>query len=68
MSGHAWFAGLTVDHLYADCPNRVSAKTALLRAGYWNLGGGGADPHGSDICGMCVHRHGRAQHATGVTP
>jgi hypothetical protein len=62
MSGHAWFAGLTVDHLYADCPNRVSGKTALLLAGYWDIGGdSGVDPHGTDICGMCVHRHDRKQ-------
>ena len=45
-----WFAGLTCDHLYADCPNRTRAEATLRAWGWWNLGPGaiGAhlDPHG----------------------
>lgn len=57
-----WFAGLTVDHLYADCPNRQRGLPELARFGWDELGGGRIDPHGTDVCGMCRHRHDRAAH------
>ena len=56
---HAWFAGLTCDHLYADCPNRTRAEVTLRRCGEWDMHGVGIDPDGSDVCGMCVHRYRR---------
>lgn len=49
-----WFAGLTRDHLYADCPNRMRDDDEPRP--------GEVDPHGTDICGMCVHRHNRREH------
>lgn len=68
MSGLAcdsrWYAGLTCDHLYADCPNRTKAAVTLRRYHWWTLGGDtGLDPHGTDVCGLCVHRHNRTEHA-----
>lgn len=59
----AWFAGLTCDHLYANCPNRKRGEAELRRAGWWDLGGKtGLRVHGSDVCGLCVHRHNRTEH------
>jgi hypothetical protein len=57
-----WFAGLTCDHLYADCPNRMRGETELRRVGWWDLGGDEIDVHGTDVCGLCVHRHNRTHH------
>jgi hypothetical protein len=57
-----WFAGLTCDHLFADCPNRMKAETTLRRAGWWSTGSNRIDPHGTDVCGMCLYRHGRLMH------
>lgn len=51
-----WFAGLTCDHLYADCPNRLRAEESLRLCGWWDVAGGGLDPLGSDVCGLCVAR------------
>ena len=51
-----WYAGLTCDHLYPDCPNRKRGETSLRRCGWWEVGGPRLDPHGSDICGLCLHR------------
>jgi hypothetical protein len=63
-----WYAGLTCDHLYANCTNRQRARAELERSGWWNVGtgtsdiSGRVDPHGGDICGMCLHRHNAAVH------
>lgn len=60
---HEWFAGLTCDHLYADCPSRTRAEASLRECGWWdvrNAGGWGVDPHGGDVCGLCVHRFDRS--------
>lgn len=57
-----WFAGLTCDHLYADCPNRQRGLTELARWAWDEIGGPDIDPHGSDVCGMCLHRHNRSTH------
>lgn len=57
-----WFAGLTCDHLYSDCPNRQRGLAELERCGWGELGGEGLDPHGTDVCGLCVHRHNRTTH------
>lgn len=59
-----WFAGLTCDHLYADCPNRVRGIPELARWGWDELGGEHIDPHSTDVCGMCRHRHNRSEHET----
>jgi hypothetical protein len=58
-----WFGGLTVDHLFADCPNRIKAENQLRWCKWWDLGGPAIDPHGLDVCGMCRHRHNRKEHA-----
>jgi hypothetical protein len=62
-----WFAGLSCDHLFADCPNRMRAEKELRRAAWWSTGsegrfGADIDPHGTDICGMCLYRHDRTMH------
>lgn len=61
-----WFAGLTCDHLYADCPNRTRAEKTLRWCGWWDVGSSDptntVDPHATDICGLCVHRHNRSEH------
>ena len=57
-----WYAGLTCDHLYADCPNRTKAEKTLRWCGWWGIGGPDIDPHDTDVCGLCVHRHNRTQH------
>lgn len=63
-----WFAGLTCDHLFADCPNRARGEVELRKAGWWNTGTSGhhlspdIDPHGGEVCGLCLHRHNRKAH------
>jgi hypothetical protein len=63
-----WFAGHTCDHLYADCPNRTRAEASLRRYGMWDVGtatsdfSGSIDPHGTDVCGVCLHRHNQREH------
>lgn len=57
-----WFLGLTCDHLYGDCPNRKRGEAELTRAGWWMQGRGPIDPHGSDVCGLCLHRHNQTTH------
>lgn len=63
-----WYAGLTCDHLFLDCPNRTRAEAELRRCGWWETGAHGdclhvfVDVHGGDICGMCLHRHNRSAH------
>lgn len=57
---HEWFAGLTCDHIYANCPNRTRAEKSLRECGWWDIGGvSGFDPHGTDVCGLCVRRYDR---------
>lgn len=55
-----WWAGLTVDHLFADCPNRTRAEASLRACRWWDVAGWGIDPLGSDVCGLCRHRWLRA--------
>lgn len=57
-----WFGGLTVDHLYADCPSRMRGEKTLREFNWWGLSGPALDPHGTDVCGLCVRRHNREQH------
>jgi hypothetical protein len=60
-----WWAGLTCDHLYADCPSRKLGEDTLRQCGWWELNPETRsllDPHGADICGLCLHRHNRSQH------
>lgn len=57
-----WFAGLTCDHIYADCPNRKRGLSELVRANWDQVGGDDLDPHGTDVCGLCLHRHNRKTH------
>ncbi len=57
-----WYGGLTVDHLYDDCPNRQRGLPELTRCGWGDIGGEGIDPHGTDICGLCRHRHNQTHH------
>lgn len=70
-----WYAGFTCDHLYADCPNRTRNEAALRHYGEWFIGSHkpdaiskATDPHGGDVCGMCLHRHNRTVHAIVSTP
>ena len=58
-----WFAGLTCDHLYVDCPARTRAEKTLRWCGWWEVGGQGLDPEGTDVCGICLHRWRRKQAA-----
>lgn len=47
----AWI-GVHVDHLYPNCPSlRGEPKKAITQV----------DPHGTDICGMCLHRYNRTE-------
>lgn len=64
MSGctSPWWPGLTCDHLYADCPSRRRGEAELRRVGWWFAGKRPVDPHGTDICGLCLHRHNRTAH------
>lgn len=48
--GVEFFMGVGVDHLYADCPSLRGRK---------RKGVGTVDPHGTDICGLCVRRWNR---------
>lgn len=57
-----WFAGLICDHLYEDCPNRRRGERQLRLADWWSLSGPSIDPHGTDVCGLCVHRHNQTMH------
>lgn len=45
-----WYAGLTCDHLYADCPNRKRGEAELRRVGWW-FKGDDLRVHGTDVCG-----------------
>lgn len=64
MTAVAWWAGLTVDHLYADCPARTRSLPELAASGWDTIGGTGLDPDGTDVCGWCR----RVWHArTGAT-
>ena len=69
-----WFAGLTCDHLFADCPNRTRGEAELRRWGWWGVGTDhpratpDIDPHGEFVCGMCLHRHNQREHATTPPP
>lgn len=56
-----WVSGLTVDHLYTNCPSRVRSLPELVRFG-WDFGGDAIDPHGTDVCGLCLHRHNQRDH------
>lgn len=58
-----WFGGVTKDHLYDDCPSRKRGLPELERVGWDRLGGDAIDPHGTDVCGLCLHRHNRKEHA-----
>jgi hypothetical protein len=49
----AWM-GLTVDHLYEDCPIRVRSLPELRRCGWDGQCSDQVDPHGTDLCGWCV--------------
>jgi hypothetical protein len=65
VSTHPWFRGLTSDHLYADCPSRIRSEKSLRLDGCWDVGGDNIDPHGGDVCGMCVARYDRKQRTPG---
>ena len=57
-----WFAGLSCDHLFADCQARSRASVTLEDWGWWDVCGSSVDPHGSDVCGLCLLRHNRLSH------
>lgn len=48
-----WWLGLTVDHLYENCPGRVASIPELERVGWTTIGSGEVDAEGTDICGIC---------------
>lgn len=60
-SAECW-SGVTVDHLYEDCPNRRRGEATMRRWGLWFKCVGEVDPHGTDLCGLCVHRYDRSAH------
>lgn len=61
-----WYAGLTCDHIYADCPNRQRGLDELTRAGWDDVGGDVLDPHGLEVCGLCRWRHNQTTHKEDV--
>ncbi len=64
MSNHVAFVGVTVDHLYSDCPTlaRTQKHSAHVEhGGLWVRRVGDRcvdliDPEGSDVCGLCYRR------------
>ncbi len=65
MSGHVAFVGVTVDHLYRDCPSLTRATRAVVlhveSDGLWGRLPGDrcvapVDPGGTDVCGLCYRR------------
>jgi len=61
-TGGPWFRGLTCDHLYRDCPSYQRGLPELTRFGWDAIGGPAIDPHGTYMCGVCLHRHNRKHH------
>lgn len=59
-----WFGGATVDHIYENCPAYKRGRAAMEACGWDRIGGDDLDPHGTDVCGLCLHRHNRADHPT----
>jgi hypothetical protein len=64
---YEWYLGVTVDHLYQNCPNLQRAVKAGTPAKYPDLhigehGRGWVDPKGFDLCGLCQRRYERGQH------
>lgn len=57
-----WFGGATVDHLYADCPNYLRGRPEMVHVGWGDVAGDAIDPHGTDVCGLCRHRHNQTVH------
>ncbi len=58
MTGHEAFVGVTVDHLYRDCPALTRAIDAY-RYGRPVVGDrcvDRVDPEGTDVCGLCHRR------------
>ncbi len=57
MSVHEAFLGVTVDHLYHNCPAlQRSINAGTTWQGQWKMGDkarGTVDPMGSDVCGWC---------------
>lgn len=49
----AWM-GLSVDHLYEQCPSRVRSMPRLERWGWAKKCSDLIDPLGTDVCGTCV--------------
>lgn len=49
-----WWLGLTVDHLYPNCPGRLAAIPELERTRFSEVGSGEIDPEGGDVCGICL--------------
>jgi hypothetical protein len=65
MTEHVAFGGVTVDHLYTDCPafNRARVQDGDDRGNLW-VGQDlvvKVDPEGTDICGWC-YRKWKGQH------
>jgi len=56
-----WWAGVTVDHLYEDCPSRARAEATLRAWDEWDMCSEGIDPLGTDVCGLCRRRWIREQ-------
>lgn len=63
-----WHRGLACDHIYGNCPGLRRGEPELRRAGWWDEEPRPRtlDPHGTDVCGLCLHRHNRAEHRAGV--
>ena len=61
MSAHEAWMGLTVDHLYPDCPSRTRGEMRLRAWGWWQKCSDLVDPLGTDICGLCLHRWKRTE-------
>lgn len=49
-----WWMGVTVDHLYEQCPARTVSLGTLKRYGWNRVGRGEVDTDGGDLCGTCL--------------
>lgn len=49
-----WYQGLTLDHIYPQCPGRVRSLPELVREGTARPCRTALDPEGGDVCGWCL--------------
>jgi hypothetical protein len=49
-----WWMGISVDHMYEECPARQRSEPELKRTGHQLVGSGWLDPEDTDVCGWCL--------------